>query len=55
MTGQPLLLRLGFGLRGPRVRVRGMDVAGVVLQIRAGCSCPVWQRGCVDAGGNALA
>ncbi|WP_113704228.1 NAD(P)-dependent alcohol dehydrogenase [Nonomuraea lactucae] len=30
-TGLPYLLRvLGFGLRGPKVRVRGMDVAGRV-------------------------
>ncbi|GII05385.1 NAD(P)-dependent alcohol dehydrogenase [Planobispora takensis] len=30
MTGTPYLVRLGFGLRAPRVRVRGMDVAGRV-------------------------
>lgn len=30
MTGLPLLLRLGFGLRGPRVPVPGRDLAGVV-------------------------
>jgi NADPH:quinone reductase-like Zn-dependent oxidoreductase len=30
MTGQPYLLRLGFGLRRPRARVRGTDVAGLV-------------------------
>ncbi len=30
MTGLPYLLRLGFGLRGPRAPVRGMDVAGTV-------------------------
>jgi NADPH:quinone reductase-like Zn-dependent oxidoreductase len=31
MTGLPYLLRVvGFGFRGPKVRVRGMDVAGVV-------------------------
>ena len=30
MTGQPYLLRLGFGLRGPKTSVRGMDVAGRV-------------------------
>jgi NADPH:quinone reductase-like Zn-dependent oxidoreductase len=31
MTGLPYLLRvLGFGLRAPKVRVRGMDVAGTV-------------------------
>ncbi|MFF3327026.1 NAD(P)-dependent alcohol dehydrogenase [Streptomyces sp. NPDC002889] len=31
MTGRPYLLRaMGFGLRAPKVRVRGMDVAGRV-------------------------
>jgi NADPH:quinone reductase-like Zn-dependent oxidoreductase len=31
MTGQPYLLRVvGFGFRAPKVRVRGMDVAGTV-------------------------
>lgn len=30
MTGLPYLLRLGFGLRAPKTRVRGMDVAGRV-------------------------
>ena len=31
MTGQPYLMRvLGFGLRGPKARVRGMDAAGTV-------------------------
>jgi len=31
MTGQPYLMRvMGFGLRAPKARVRGMDVAGVV-------------------------
>ena len=31
MTGLPYLLRVvGFGFRAPKVRVRGMDVAGVV-------------------------
>ncbi len=31
MTGRPYLMRvIGFGLRGPRARVRGMDLAGVV-------------------------
>jgi NADPH:quinone reductase-like Zn-dependent oxidoreductase len=29
MTGQPYLMRIvGFGLRAPKARVRGMDVAG---------------------------
>ena len=30
VTGVPYVLRLGFGLRGPRTPVRGTDVAGVV-------------------------
>ncbi|MFI1397920.1 NAD(P)-dependent alcohol dehydrogenase [Streptomyces sp. NPDC020681] len=30
MTGQPYALRLGYGFRGPRNPVRGMDVAGHV-------------------------
>src|SRR5215218_4647875 len=31
MTGQPYLMRvMGFGLRAPKARVRGMDAAGVV-------------------------
>jgi len=34
MTGQPYLLRVvGFGFRAPKVRVRGMDVAGTVEQV----------------------
>jgi NADPH:quinone reductase-like Zn-dependent oxidoreductase len=34
MTGLPYLLRVvGFGLRAPKVRVRGMDVAGTVQAI----------------------
>src|SRR5436853_1205095 len=29
MTGRPYLMRvIGFGLRGPKVRIRGTDVAG---------------------------
>src|SRR4051794_41181727 len=31
MTGLPYLMRIiGFGFRGPKARVRGMDLAGVV-------------------------
>lgn len=34
MTGQPYLLRiLGFGLRAPKNRVPGLDVAGVVVGV----------------------
>ncbi|HEY3084213.1 MAG TPA: NAD(P)-dependent alcohol dehydrogenase [Candidatus Dormibacteraeota bacterium] len=36
MTGRPYLVRaMGFGLRAPKVRVRGRDVAGVVESIGA--------------------
>lgn len=35
MTGLPLVGRLGFGLRRPRNRVPGMDVAGVVESVGA--------------------
>ncbi len=31
MAGQPYLMRLGFGFRGPRSRVPGLDVAGTVV------------------------
>lgn len=33
MTGLPYLVRLGFGLRAPKHRVRGLDVAGQVEKI----------------------
>ncbi|QRK08441.1 NAD(P)-dependent alcohol dehydrogenase [Archangium violaceum] len=36
MTGMPYLLRLGFGLRGPRMSVRGMDVSGRVEAVGKG-------------------
>ncbi|RGA04116.1 NAD(P)-dependent alcohol dehydrogenase [Microbispora triticiradicis] len=37
MTGRPYLMRLaGFGLRRPKVAVRGRDVAGVVAAVGAG-------------------
>lgn len=36
MRGDPLLLRLFFGLRGPRRAVRGMDVAGTVDAVGEG-------------------
>lgn len=35
MTGQPYAVRLGLGLRGPRDRVIGMDVAGTVVEVGA--------------------
>jgi NADPH:quinone reductase-like Zn-dependent oxidoreductase len=37
MAGQPYLMRLlGFGLRGPKERVRGRDLAGVVEAVGTG-------------------
>lgn len=33
MTGLPYLVRLGFGLRAPKHRVRGLDVAGRVEKV----------------------
>lgn len=35
LRGEPLLLRLGLGLRRPRVAVRGMDVAATVVAVGA--------------------
>ena len=35
VTGLPYLVRVGTGLRGPRSRIRGMDVAGVVEAVGA--------------------
>jgi NADPH:quinone reductase-like Zn-dependent oxidoreductase len=36
MTGQPYLMRImGFGLRAPKARVRGTDVAGTVVAVGA--------------------
>ncbi|NTW40035.1 MAG: NAD(P)-dependent alcohol dehydrogenase [Cellulomonadaceae bacterium] len=36
MTGEPYLMRAGFGLRGPKNRVPGQDVAGTVVAIGPG-------------------
>ncbi len=36
MRGEPRLVRLFFGLRRPRVRGRGMDLAGTVVAVGAG-------------------
>lgn len=35
VLGEPRLLRLAAGLRGPRTTIRGTDVAGVVVQVGA--------------------
>ena len=44
MAGQPYLMRLlGFGLRGPKTRVPGLDVAGTVVATGAGVTR--FQRG----------
>jgi NADPH:quinone reductase-like Zn-dependent oxidoreductase len=36
MTGKPGIMRLAFGLRRPRVTIRGRDVAGTVAAVGAG-------------------
>jgi NADPH:quinone reductase-like Zn-dependent oxidoreductase len=36
MTGEPYLLRLGFGIRRPKTPVLGQDVAGTVVAVGAG-------------------
>lgn len=33
MRGTPLIMRLGFGLRGPRATVQGRDVAGTIIAV----------------------
>jgi NADPH:quinone reductase-like Zn-dependent oxidoreductase len=33
MTGEPRIMRLAFGLRRPRVQIRGRDLAGVVAAV----------------------
>src|SRR5690349_7754477 len=38
MAGQPYLMRLGFGFRGPRNRVPGLDVAGTVVAAGPGAT-----------------
>lgn len=38
MLGDPLLVRLAFGMRGPRQPIRGMDVAGTVVSVGDGVS-----------------
>ena len=36
MAGKPYIMRLAFGLRGPRRVVPGLDVAGVVVAVGSG-------------------
>ena len=43
MTGEPYLIRLGFGLRGPKNAVPGLDVAGTVVAV--GRDVTRWQTG----------
>ena len=40
MRGEPLLVRAFFGLRGPKIATRGMDVAGTVAAIGPGVDAP---------------
>jgi NADPH:quinone reductase-like Zn-dependent oxidoreductase len=40
MTGRPYLARLAFGLRRPKVTVRGRDLAGVVTAVGEGVTRP---------------
>ena len=42
MTGEPYLVRaMGFGLRRPKVAVRGLDAAGVVAAVGANSATKV--------------
>lgn len=43
MRGEPLVLRLAYGLRAPKVRVRGLDLAGVVEAV--GCKVTAFSPG----------
>ena len=38
MTGRPLVVRLGFGLRRPKQPVPGLDLAGTVVEVGANVS-----------------
>jgi len=54
MTGTPYLVRLGFGLRRPRVAVRGLDLAGVVeavgAKVTVSSAAPSRAMGATDEG-----
>ena len=51
MTGEPRLLKLGFGLRKPRTPVRGREFAGVVEQVGPESTANVGDRVYGIAGG----
>lgn len=53
MSGEPLLLRLYFGLRRPTIAIRGMDVAGTV--VAAGEGFAVGDRVVAEAPGGGFA
>ena len=57
MHGEPLLLRLAFGLRRPKQPVRGMDAAGTVIALGDGASgfAPGDEVVCELPGGGGLA
>ena len=38
MRGLPLVIRLGFGLRGPKNQVPGLDLSGTIVATRNGVS-----------------
>lgn len=44
MEGVPYVFRIGFGLRGPRRRIPGFDVAGVVEAVGTKVTLPVLSR-----------
>ncbi|MBD8022706.1 NAD(P)-dependent alcohol dehydrogenase [Microbacterium gallinarum] len=57
MRGEPLLLRLAFGLRRPKQPVRGMDAAGTVIALGDGVTgfAPGDEVVCELPGGGGLA
>lgn len=44
MRGRPYLVRLGFGIRRPRARIPGRDVAGTVAAVGPGVALQLGQR-----------
>ncbi|MGP3533933.1 NAD(P)-dependent alcohol dehydrogenase [Microbacterium sp. RD1] len=55
MTGEPRLLRLFLGLRRPRIRGRGMDLAGTVVALGDGVEAFAVGDAVVGAGTETLA